>query len=459
VIPNEPIEVWTARKIAESWLSKKVNYEGEHYFNLTWLLFDKDGALFHRNLQLSELILVTGKVNAEIIASLDDTDPDQRRAALNRLLGVNLAGRDLRLANFYQAKLPKADLRNADMRGARLEEANLQEARLDNADLRWTNFSYARLQNTNLVQANLQNAKMFRTNLQNANLEKAALQYASLPNAMLLGSNLKYAHMQHAQLTGAVMLNANLAGAQLQGANLDNAYLQKAYLAKANLMMSNLENTQLQLAYLHSAQLQGVNLLRTGLQGANLAFADFSGADFTDTKVSGAIFNQTRLKLSNLAFIHRAPLTIKEYESYINKLNMKINNKSWLKGFSNEYLKIVDKPYSINFGALTEKAFCVSEQVKLGCVSYGQPATGRTIDQYDIDLSSYLLELACIDEYLVDALSNRAIEMADKFRNRMLGPLLATGLLNPHCSKAQNLSNDKREILEQRAKNLERLMN
>src|SRR6185503_17583876 len=92
-------------------------------------------APFRRNLHVSEGPWIGQGSSDEVRARLRSTNPEQRRAALDEVVGLPLRNRDLRYAVFYRADLPKADLRGANLAGADLRLANLAQANLDPLDI------------------------------------------------------------------------------------------------------------------------------------------------------------------------------------------------------------------------------------------------------------------------------------------------------------------------------------
>ena len=160
------------------------------------------------------------------IQAQDISNPQSDESDYESFTTINLAGRNLRFAQFWSVHL-----RGADLGGARLQGANLRWARLQGANLRG-----ARLQGANLGGARLQGADLGGARLQGANLRGARLPGANLGGAWLPGANLKFADLP----------GANLREAQLQGANLQEAELQCAVLRNAQLQGADLGNAQLQ---------------------------------------------------------------------------------------------------------------------------------------------------------------------------------------------------------------------
>jgi hypothetical protein len=117
-------EGWEKKVLAympESWTTVIENEKPERQvFWLTRVLFEGEDGLFSRRLDLLEKVLTDNALSAEIINALREGKPEQRAQVLQKVLGVNLRGRDLRYANLYYGILPKADLRGAQLQGANL---------------------------------------------------------------------------------------------------------------------------------------------------------------------------------------------------------------------------------------------------------------------------------------------------------------------------------------------------
>jgi uncharacterized protein YjbI with pentapeptide repeats len=243
-----------------------------------------------RNLNLRERILTSTPMPAEAINALADGDVRQREEQLQKVSRQNfLQGRDLRYANFYNAVLPRLDLRsersgepNVDRRethleGAIFDWAQMQQVLLDDANLR----------GASLRGAQLQGGILASTELDGADLSQARLQDAKLPHVLLNGATLKDAQLQGADLTEAVLESADLSGANLQGALLRGAHLKRA----------NLSDADLEGADLSGAQLGGATLRRANLRGALFGDQAFDLA----VDVEGANFELTALDPARLA--------------------------------------------------------------------------------------------------------------------------------------------------------------
>ena len=114
---------------------------------------------------------------------------------MNAIQGALLKRADLRYADFYQAFVVKANLRNAKLRGARLRES----------DFRYADLRGAKLKGADLWQGNFQGADFREAILSDVNLGGADLRDAQLGFA-----NFKRAYFQDAKLTGADLRCADL---------------------------------------------------------------------------------------------------------------------------------------------------------------------------------------------------------------------------------------------------------
>ena len=140
----------------------------------------------------------------------------RRRAdeAIPHLLGADLLGADLSVAN-----LSGADLSNANLFGANLVNANLFGANLVNADLLGANLS-----NADLLGANLSNADLSNADLSNADLSGAKLLGADLLGADLSVANLSGADLGESQCGRTIFADVDLSeGASIQSSTWDLA--------------------------------------------------------------------------------------------------------------------------------------------------------------------------------------------------------------------------------------------
>ena len=170
------------------------------------------------------------------------------------LLGVQLDGTNLGLANLSEADLSLANLSKADLVfaklseakfiAANLREANLRLANLRGADLTLANLSEADLSFANLRGADLSFANLSETYLSEANLSETYLTLANLSKTDIYGADLSLANLSLANLSLANLSKANLGLANLSLANLGLANLSETYLFNAK----NLSNAQIKLA-------------------------------------------------------------------------------------------------------------------------------------------------------------------------------------------------------------------
>jgi uncharacterized protein YjbI with pentapeptide repeats len=233
-----------------------------------------------RNLDLRERVLTKDALSPQAINALSDGDVQRREQELAKVSRLSfLQGRDLRFANFFNAVLPRLDLRS------RREGDELIETRLQGADLQ-----FAQMQQVLLDDANLQGAL----------LRGAQLQGGSLPRAKLQGADLTHAQLQEANLVGAVLDGAVLRDAQLQGANLSTAVLHGTRLTGAQLQGAALRAAHLQGADLAGAVLQGADLSDAQLEGATLRGADLQGALLHGATIGSADLTDANLDLTGV---------------------------------------------------------------------------------------------------------------------------------------------------------------
>ncbi len=180
-----------ANLVPEKWLTEgplsDANKEGLPYFRLTEYLFDKtyqkdsdqtQDSIFNRNLRIKEQLLIANELAAEDEDDLINDGEEARKAALKKITGLILSGRDFRYADFSEARLPKVNFEGADSKPSNLNYANFYQAMLTNARL-----NNSALQGANLLGAKLQGADLFLANLQGAVLANANLTLSNLSGA------------------------------------------------------------------------------------------------------------------------------------------------------------------------------------------------------------------------------------------------------------------------------------
>jgi uncharacterized protein YjbI with pentapeptide repeats len=386
VLPGGSMETWVAHTIPERWLSAGERYGGHPYFGLTYLLFDASKAPFHRSLDLAGKTLVAGEPSAEVLAELQSDESAARERVLKQIIGLNLANRDLRFADFRNARMPKVNLRGSNLHGAdlrlanlsradmrpfditdggscvlqeqerRLEEneqkqadinpprepdglyclTNLQSTRLSGVSLENGTLGFADLQGTDMRDAQLQgarlgHARLQETNMQSVNAQDAYARYAKLSGARLVLAKLQGADLRNAHLQGASLFKVNLQGArlydaQLIGAELSESQLQGADFGGAELQGADLERAMLYGARLTRTDLRGATLVGAKVQGADMRAARLDGADLTDAGLQGAALDRARLNGVDLqrAAIGGTSLTGTQFElSNFNELKRK----------------------------------------------------------------------------------------------------------------------------------------
>ncbi|MBP0494217.1 pentapeptide repeat-containing protein [Pararoseomonas indoligenes] len=160
---------------------------------------------------------------------------------------ITLSTRNLRGADFSDARFGFLDLSGADLRGVRFTGALVGLLRLSGADLRGAD-------------------------LAGLSVQELTLDKARLDGTNIVGIDLSRHDLREASLRGVIGPDARLGGARLSGADLSGASLPGANLSRALLVNARFEN----------ARLVGANLYRSDLSGADLSRADIRGAAFDE---------------------------------------------------------------------------------------------------------------------------------------------------------------------------------
>ena len=200
---EKQVTKWVKGTIVNSWLSVRPSKkEGQHYFKLTEWLFDHTyqeddpkgkhprDSIFHRNLRLTDKLLIANELKPEDEAALTDADEKLREAVLKKTIGLILRGRNLRYADFTGSRMPKVDF-------------NVMEGNGIPTDLRNAKFRHAKLFKSSMIGAQLQGADLTRAQLQGADLTRAQLQGADLTRAQLQGAGLGLAELTLSTFAGA----------------------------------------------------------------------------------------------------------------------------------------------------------------------------------------------------------------------------------------------------------------
>ncbi len=134
-----------------------------------------------------------------------------------------------------RAELSKADLHQKDLSFQNLAGANLRDADFSQASMRGINFKKATLAGTNFSKAgatfadfsgaDLRGAKMHGANLSFSNFNDTNLRFADFLLAYMRGTQLEQACLAYANFTGAAMLGVNFHGADFDNVNLARTIL------------------------------------------------------------------------------------------------------------------------------------------------------------------------------------------------------------------------------------------
>jgi uncharacterized protein YjbI with pentapeptide repeats len=254
----------------------------------------------HRRLRRGAGAVVVLLVIAGLTVTTTRVDPCDLRGPRVVLTGCDLAGRDLRGANFLDGDLRGANLSKAKLAGAVLSGAMLTEAKLTRADLGKAVLVEAKLQGAVLRDANLAGANLDRAVLTGATLAGVDLSGASLSKTRLGGVSLEKARLVGASLQGTDLTRANLAGSDLSQARGTQVSLASATLTGATLDGADLGETDLGVADLSGASLTGTVLSRLRAVGANFSHTTLKGTDLRKATLDRATFVGAHLESTNL---------------------------------------------------------------------------------------------------------------------------------------------------------------
>jgi uncharacterized protein YjbI with pentapeptide repeats len=192
----------------------------------------------------------------------DDTDD------IKRVVGINLASRNLRYADLLGAFLVNAvlsgsDLTGADLTGADLRGAHIRHARLEDVEIR-----NAKLQGAWIIYSDLRGVYFF------SNMKDINLAASDLTGAELVGLDLSNANFAQATLVNANLNGADLADSDFTGADLKDANLQYTNLRGANLEIAlNVTAKQLRFTCIDSKTVLPYTLKKTEIFGPDANFA------------------------------------------------------------------------------------------------------------------------------------------------------------------------------------------
>jgi len=181
-----------------------------------------------------------------------------------------------------------ADFSDTNLTGRKLR-GNLYRANFSNADLSFANLRETDARLANFDNAVLDQAHFDKANLAGATFTKANAQYAYFNEALLDHANLKGTLAQYAHFDGAHLHDARLVSTQLNHASMRNAQFNDKTIFKA----TTLDDADLSSVVFFTpadsagAYLQGVSCVRTKFTDAKMphvstdVHSDYTDADFT----------------------------------------------------------------------------------------------------------------------------------------------------------------------------------
>ncbi len=198
-------------------------------------------------------------------------------------------------------------------------------------------------------------------------VRKAALK--KVEELVLSGRDFRYADFSEARLPKVDFFGANKDPSDLSYANLQSTMLSKARMNGATLQGTNLSK----------ARLQGANLIDANLQGADLIDAYLQGANLTRANLQGALLEYSNLTLSDISDAKLKPMS-----------NQELAKAKGEHVWSN-------KPY----GDVVHTTLYGSENQLNGAVNESN---------YQNNLSAYLIELSCQDQWVATGIiKNRTV--------------------------------------------------
>jgi uncharacterized protein YjbI with pentapeptide repeats/beta-lactamase regulating signal transducer with metallopeptidase domain len=199
------------------------------------------------------------------------------RSLIERCMGCDLSGRDLRNIDLHGLKITGADMTKTDLRGANLAGTEFAGTDLSGANLDGANLTGARFTGTDISNATFHNARMDGVQFTAISLRNSGIDPAGLRAILLRGCtgcdlshmNLRGIDFRGIELTGVDLSHSDLTGANLSGVRLKGVDLDSASLDRANLRHAVLEGCSLAHASLDGAQLEGISLVGTSLSIGN----------------------------------------------------------------------------------------------------------------------------------------------------------------------------------------------
>jgi uncharacterized protein YjbI with pentapeptide repeats len=200
-----------------------------------------------------------------------------RRAAWS---GIDLAGVDLKSADFVQANLSFGNLERCQANQAQFHRANLVRAVLNSCAAIGVDLREADLRHVCAVKANLQRANLANACLAEANFWKADLQRASIDDADFTSANFEDAVLKGLKLSIARFDGACFGGADMRRCDLENMVLTSPDFHDADLRGALLTGSRMPQANFLGADLRNVGLAEINWPDADLRDSDLRGASF-----------------------------------------------------------------------------------------------------------------------------------------------------------------------------------
>lgn len=235
--------------ITMAFLSLIARVPDEKPICMAWPLDRWTDCISERRLNLPGGILAKRKPANEIVAayltnqpliSADDRARKFKEALREHSEGLDLAGRDLRWANFNNATFLNVDLSGAVLDGATMVGSHLFGAKLSKSLLRHTDLSGAKLagvearetlfhgtnlKSTDISGSDLANARFIGTYAPHVNMTASTLH-----NAMFIATNMRESILDGADISKALFIGSDMDSASLQNATIGYAVFQYSIL-------------------------------------------------------------------------------------------------------------------------------------------------------------------------------------------------------------------------------------
>jgi uncharacterized protein YjbI with pentapeptide repeats len=194
---------------------------------------------------------------------------------------------DLPIESLVGSELSGLELFLADLHGVDASRADLRQTNLGRCDLRG-----ACLRNANMMESDLTLSLLDGADFHNANLRSSRL-LAITGSAQFCDCNLDGADFRFSAPTGSSFAGASLVGADLSRGNFTGVNFYGADLTDANLRYANLTGAQLSHASLRGAAMQGTMLSHAALEHADLSLTTFSDVTLAGARLADSIWSHT----------------------------------------------------------------------------------------------------------------------------------------------------------------------